>query len=39
MLKGEPATKGLNEEDAAGADDKAPISLFLVDDVKTADGF
>jgi len=31
-----PATKGLNHEDAPGADYKVPLSIYLIDDVKTS---
>jgi len=35
IIEGEPATKALYLEDLYGADDRAPSSIFLIDDVKT----
>jgi len=35
IVDGEPGAKGLYLEDLAGADQKAPLSVYLIDDVKT----
>jgi hypothetical protein len=34
-LEGEPATKAIFVEDLYGTDDKSPVSIYLIDDVKT----
>lgn len=35
IVNRQPATKGLYVEDLLGTDDKSPLSVYLVDDVKT----
>ena len=35
VVDGQPATLGLDQEDLPGADVKAPLSVFLIDDVRT----
>ncbi|MBN2355482.1 hypothetical protein JXO59_05175, partial [candidate division KSB1 bacterium] len=39
ILDGEPGNPGLYQEDLPGADHKVPLSVFLIDDVKTGAGF
>ncbi len=36
FVDGQPAVLGLDAEDAPGADERVPASVFLVDDVRTA---
>ena len=35
ILEREPATKAIFVEDLYGTDDKSPLSIYLIDDVKT----
>ena len=35
FVDGQPATLGLDQEDLPGADEKVPLSIYLIDDVKT----
>ena len=35
MLDGAPDTLGMDQEDLPGADQKAPLSVYLIDDVRT----
>ena len=35
FVDGQPATLGLDQEDLPGADEKVPLSLYLIDDMKT----
>jgi len=35
IVNGEPGAKGLYMEDSPGADNKMPLSIFLIDDVRT----
>ena len=35
IVNRQPATKGLYVEDLLGTDDKSPLSVYLIDDVKT----
>jgi len=36
IVDGEPANRGLYMEDLAGADEKAPVTMVLIDDIRTA---
>jgi len=36
MMEGEPATKAIFVEDLYGTDDRSPLSVYLIDDVKTS---
>jgi hypothetical protein len=35
IMEREPATKAIYVEDLYGTDDKSPVSIYLIDDVKT----